>query len=184
MNTDPEQRMAPGRPGTPTTDSAERAETERRYANAVQRRDASMQAVRDRLLSLLDPMPAPRRVVVVDDDPVFTRSLALYFDSDDIEVVTFSDPVAAVAYLTGEDSDSIVGAVVDLDLRHAIDGMDVLEHLPRGRVAWIATGLLPGDPLLDRAAERYAARVLLKPGTPDRFDELVGSFRERISVVH
>lgn len=186
MNTDPTPQVAPGRRAADVEAEREHEETRRRYASALETREASMRAMRERILGRFEPPPAPRRVVVVDDQRPFIDALELYFDGlDDVEVVGFTDPQAALDYLDSDEVDSVVGAVVDLDLRHHhLDGLDVLERLPRDRVAWICTGALNADPLLERAAERYSARVIVKPGDSERFDELVASFRERISIVH
>lgn len=114
-------------------------------------------------------MPAPARILLVDDDPD-ARLLMTMTLRPLGEVVAFPDGYQALAWADHAEFDVVV---TDLVLPGA-SGVELLERLSRrGRAprAVVVTGLV-GHQLVDRAV-RMGAAVVRKPFRPERLSAAV-----------
>lgn len=81
-------------------------------------------------------MNAP--VVYIDDEPALCRVFEMILGARGVPIVTFTDPVAAVAYLQTHDA-----AVVFCDYRmRALSGLEVLERMGRPTPFYLVSGNL------------------------------------------
>ncbi|MCF8063292.1 MAG: sigma-54 dependent transcriptional regulator [Deltaproteobacteria bacterium] len=113
----------------------------------------------------------PRRIVVIDDDPLALKNLRRVLEKDGCRVSTFSSPVRALERLEGESCDLVISDVK----MPQMDGLALLERINR-LVPGVGVILITGYASLDGAVEATksgAYHYLEKPFTPDRIRSLV-----------
>jgi CheY-like chemotaxis protein len=109
-------------------------------------------------------MTTLRKVLVVDDDPVVTKSFDRVLSNKGYAVVTARNGEEALRKIAAEDYD-----VVYTDIRMpGMDGIEVAEHI-RGRRPWLPVVIVTGYGTADNEARAKAAGVralLHKPLSP------------------
>ena len=112
-------------------------------------------------------MPGPRRILIVEDEPLIAMMLEDYLDALDREVAGTADNVASALALLG-DGDGIDAAILDVNLKGGDTCWPIADALAsRGIPFLLATG---GSG--DAVAEAHRARpVLPKPFTIDNVDK-------------
>ena len=111
-------------------------------------------------------MNVPRKVLIVDDDDVVTKSFEQVFSGKGFAIVTASSGEDAVWKL---DNDTYDAVLTELEMR-GLSGLDLAEevqaHQPRLPV-FIITDFDP-KAVQERAAAAGVAGFLRKPLSPDR----------------
>lgn len=118
--------------------------------------------------------PAPLRVVVVDDHPVFRIGIAALLDSlDGVTVVgSAADADEAVAVVVREVPDVVL---MDLDLAHGTSGIDATRRIvaERPEVGVLVLTMLGDDQSLFAAVRSGARGYLLKTASPDEVERAI-----------
>jgi CheY-like chemotaxis protein len=113
-------------------------------------------------------MTTLRKVLVVDDDPVVTKSFDRVLSTKGYAVVAAHDGEEALRKIAAEDYD-----VVYTDIRMpGMDGIEVAEHI-KGRRPWLPVVIVTGYGTADNEARARAAGVhalLHKPLSPEMIE--------------
>jgi two-component system chemotaxis response regulator CheY len=105
-------------------------------------------------------------VVYIDDEPSLCRVFELILDARGIEIATFRDPVAAIAYLNDRDV-----AVVFCDYRMPkMTGLTVLAKMTRPAPFYLVSGDLAAEECKSTAG---VTGLLAKPFRPEELVALV-----------
>lgn len=106
-------------------------------------------------------------IIYIDDEPMLCTVFARIFDESGHPVVTFTDPVAAIAYLAEHPAAAII-----CDYRMpAMSGLQLLDQVTTDAPFFLVSGDLAIE---DRgAANPRVTGVLTKPFQPERLLELV-----------
>ncbi|MBK6518589.1 MAG: response regulator [Polyangiaceae bacterium] len=108
------------------------------------------------------------QVVYIDDEPVLCRVFARLLTRSGLTVVTFSDPVEAMAYLRTHEV-----PVVVCDYRMPeLSGLQVIDGLERAGAFFIVSGDLDAEALV--SGHPRVTGLLTKPFRPE---VLVGAIR-------
>src|SRR3989304_510201 len=111
------------------------------------------------------PVPAPRKVLVVDDDPVIGKSFHRVLSSKGYAVITAADGEEALRKLNAETYD-----MVFTDIRMpGISGIEVAKHLKASQ-PWLPVVIVTGygsEENQARAEEAGVSGFLRKPLSPE-----------------
>lgn len=98
-------------------------------------------------------------IVYIDDEPLLCRAFQRIFQDAGCEVVTFTEPDQALAYIAAHPVKAIV-----CDYRMpALDGLAVLDRIPAGIPFYLVTGELS----IARLSDPRVTAVLTKPFRPE-----------------
>ena len=127
------------------------------------------------------PAMAKCRVLLVDDEPIFLKSMSKVLGARDYEVETAEDGTAALKRMAEQEFDVVV-----LDQRMpGMDGLTTLEHIQKDFPV-VPVILLTGHAEMDTAVEameRGAVDYLLKPAAVEKLCERLHAALERKAVL-
>ena len=129
-----------------------------------------------------DKRPDPKKVLVVDDDPIFVRTIVHRLEMNDYIVIEATDGEEAIDLAVKEHPDMIL---LDIYMPR-LDGHDVLERLremERTRhIPVIMTTMLSHREDVERASSSGATDYMVKPFDPmeliEKIEKALSSRRE------
>lgn len=115
-------------------------------------------------------MPAPQRILIVEDEPLIAMMLEDFLDALDLQVAGSADTVAAALDVIGQGG--VDAAILDVNLRAGEQSWPIADKLAELGIPFVIATGGGGDSI----AEAHRGRpVLSKPFTMDTVEKVLAS---------